>query len=92
MARVMCAEVGPGLRSSERTVAVQDVKGVKHFLRVDADFLTPVNGKHYLPIGVVDRDPAHKVALIEFPIEADSGTSRVWVPSASLDEQLGAAS
>ncbi len=43
----------------------------------------------FLPIGVVYRDKEKGVALIEFPVEADSGTHRIWVPLTSLLEPNG---
>jgi hypothetical protein len=39
----------------------------------------------------VHRDKEKGVALIEFPVEADSGAHRLWVPLASLLEANGAA-
>ena len=33
MVQVVCDEIGPGMRPSERTVAVKDISGRRHFLR-----------------------------------------------------------
>jgi hypothetical protein len=38
--------------------------------------------KKYLPVGLVYIDYKGKRGLVELPEEADSGTSRVWVPFA----------
>jgi hypothetical protein len=83
MARVIC-EVGPGLRESEKTVAVKDVFNRKHHLRVEEGYVTPEGGAHYLPIGVVGVDDAKGLALIELPHESDSGISRLWVRRSDL--------
>lgn len=83
MAEVIC-EVSPGLRDSERTVAVRDVRGPRHFLRVEATFLTRAGSDWYLPIGVVGVDEAKQLAWIELPHEADSGANRLWVRLAEL--------
>jgi hypothetical protein len=83
MAQVIC-EVSPGLRESERTVAVRDIRGPRHFLRVEAGYLTSVGTDWYLPIGVVGVDEAKQLALIELPHEADSGANRLWVRLSEL--------
>jgi hypothetical protein len=83
MAQVVC-EVSPGLRESERTVAVRDVHGRRHFLRVEEGYLAEDGGRNYLPIGVVGVDGAKQLALIELPHESDSGTNRLWVRFSEL--------
>lgn len=80
MALIVCAEVSPGLRDSERTVAVKDVKGRSQYLRVDKDFLTPAKeGKFYITVGIARVDPRSNTVVIELPHEADSGANRLWV-------------
>jgi len=44
MAEVRC-EISNGLRASEATVAVADVHNRRQFLRVERDFLTPVDNQ-----------------------------------------------
>jgi hypothetical protein len=87
MALVVCDEIGPGMRPSERTVAVKDVYGRREFLRADADFLTPgTGGRHYITVGLVHVDPKSQAVLIELPHEAYSGANRLWVrPQDLLD-------
>jgi hypothetical protein len=77
MAQIIC-EVGPGLRDTERTVAVRDVYNRKHFLRVELGFLSREGDRWYLPIGVVGIDESKGLALIELPHESDSGSNRLW--------------
>jgi hypothetical protein len=83
MARVIC-EVSSGPRESERTAIVKDVLNRKHHLRVEEGFITAEGGRHYLPIGIVGRDEARGLALIELPHESDSGISRLWVRQSDL--------
>ena len=88
MASVLC-EVRPGLGYVSVSVAVRDVHNVQTFLEIQTNFVTHRQGQSYLPIGVVYRDKEKGVALIEFPVEADSGAHRIWVPLASLLESNG---
>lgn len=90
MAQVLC-EVSAGLRDSERTVAVRDVRGRKQFLRVEEGLLAAINSHWYLPVGVVGIDAAKQLALIELPHEADSGVNRLWVRLTDLRELSGVA-
>ncbi len=57
---------------------VQDADGNRHFLRIGRVVNKTI--KTYLPIGIVRVDQPKRVALIELPAEADSGTRRLWVP------------
>ena len=89
MAQVVCDEVGPGMRPSERTVAVKDIYGRRQFLRADADFLTAgKGGKYYITVGLVHVDPKSKAVLIELPHEAYSGANRIWVRAEDLLEPV----
>ncbi|MCI0463642.1 MAG: hypothetical protein L0Z62_42450 [Gemmataceae bacterium] len=83
MAMVLC-EVRPGAGKVAVSVNVRDITNERTFLSIDRDFVVRKEGQTYLPIGVVYRDREKGVALIELPVEADSGTHRLWVPLASL--------
>jgi hypothetical protein len=85
MAMVLC-EVRPGPGKVAVSVAVRDIYNVRTFLSIQHDFVTQRQGQTYLPIGVVYKDKEKGVALIEFPVEADSGAHRLWVPLSSLME------
>jgi hypothetical protein len=76
---VVC-EVFPGLRSSERTVAVANVHGRREFLRIEGNYLRQEEGRTYLPIGFIYEHPESNSVLIELPLEADSGAQRMFVP------------
>lgn len=83
MAMVIC-EVRPGVGAVAVSVAVRDINNVRTFLEIQRDFVTQRQGQNYLPIGVVGIDRDKGAALIEFPVEADSGAHRIWVPLSSL--------
>jgi hypothetical protein len=89
MAMVLC-EVRPGPGTVADSVGVTDMFGVRTFLEIQRDFVAHRDGKTYLPIGVVGIDRDKGFALIEFPVEADSGAHRVWVPLSSLVGSYGA--
>ncbi len=75
---VQC-EVQPGLRASERTVAVANIHGRKEFLRIDASYLRQERGRVYLPVGLIYEHPPTNSVLVELPLEADSGARRIFV-------------
>ena len=85
MTMVKC-EVRPGAGTVAVSVNVRDINNVRTFLEIQHDFVTKRQGQTYLPIGVVYKDRDKGVALIEFPVEADSGAHRIWVPLSSLLE------
>jgi hypothetical protein len=79
MAGVLCEKVGPGMRPSERAVAVRDVSGGREVILVEHDFLTVVGDKTYLPVGVCFIENERRLVLVEFPHEPITGGNRVWV-------------
>ena len=83
MVFVQC-ETHPGVGKVDASVAVRDTRNVRTFLQVDRDFVTECKGQPYLPVGLVYKDREKGVVLIEFPVEADSGAHRLWIPLASL--------
>jgi len=88
MALVLCeVKRGPGTVSD--SVGVRDTTNQPTFLEIQRDFVAHRHGRTWLPIGVVYRDKEKGVALIEFPVEADSGAHRIWVPLTSLLEPNG---
>lgn len=80
ISEVECDVVVPDGILGSQVVQVLDDKGHGHMLRVSKSGLNDNGGKKYLPVGLVQVDQKGKRALIELPQEADSGTSRVWVP------------
>lgn len=88
MAQLRCESVSEGLRASEALAVFRDYRGRRHFLRVERDFLSPLDGQFYLPIGVVGVDPRTRLILIELPHEAETGANRLWVEEEQLDKPL----
>jgi hypothetical protein len=78
MSQIVC-QVSDGLRASEVTVRIQDVDGKAEFLPVDKEFLSKEGNRWYLPVGLLHVDERKEAALVELPLEADSGANRVWV-------------
>jgi hypothetical protein len=37
------------------------------------------NGAYLLPVRLIGRDRRYNTALVQLPVEADSGANRVWV-------------
>jgi hypothetical protein len=92
MPAILCEEVAPGMRESERCVSIRDIHGNREWLLVEQGFLAERQKKTYLPVGVVAIDCDNQVVLVEFPHEAATGGNRVWVRAADLIEGNGAAS
>ncbi len=86
MIQLRCEQVSQGLRDSERTVAVRDVHGRRHYLRVEHEFLTQQGDTCWLPVGKVQQDRERGLTLIELPQEAETGANRLWVHTADLLE------
>ena len=78
--------VADGILDSQ-VIRVLDAEGGVHMLRVAKGGLNAQGTKQYLPVGLVRVDQKAKRALIELPQEADSGTSRLWVPFGKFRRQ-----
>jgi hypothetical protein len=89
MPAVLCEQVAPGMRESERCVSVRDIRGRREWVLVEQDFLAVRDDKTWLPVGVIQIDREHNLALVEFPHEAATGGNRIWVRSADLIEANG---
>jgi hypothetical protein len=77
MAQVLC-EISEGLRPAEATVKLVDYYGRTYFLPADREWLTKIGDRYYMPVILIHIDEAHKAALVELPIETDSGAHRLW--------------
>jgi hypothetical protein len=89
MPAVLCDQVAPGMRESERCVSVRDVCGRREWLLVEKDFLAVRKEETFLPIAVVQMDRERDLVLVEFPHEAATGGNRVWVRPSDLIEANG---
>lgn len=83
MAMLIC-EVSEGARQAEATVMVKDSQNHREFLPVDRELIVDEGDKHYLPVTIIYVDDAKKLALVGLPLEADSGTHRIWVKLSQL--------
>jgi hypothetical protein len=88
MAKIICSNVTEGLRPSEVVASFVDYYGRTHFIRVESDFLSELNGHQLLPVGIVHVDPKSKAILVELPHEAETGANRLWVKPEQLDEPV----
>ena len=61
-------------------IHVPDAMDNKQYLRVARSDVHKVDGKTYLGVGLVELDRKGRRALVELPMEADSGARRIWVP------------
>jgi hypothetical protein len=89
MAAILCEQVGPGMRASERCVSVRDVRGRREWLLVEQDFLAVRENKTYVPVGVIQIDQEQDLVLVEFPHEAATGGNRVWVRAEDMIDGNG---
>jgi hypothetical protein len=80
--QIECVVTVPDGMANTQVIYVQDEEKNKHFLRVAKGSLTKENSKEYLRVGIINVDQMRERALVELPIEADSGYRRIWV---SLD-------
>ena len=85
---VECSATSSSLHETE-VVGVPDETGNHQFLRVGKGFLTRETGRTYLPILVIEVDPARHRVLVQLPYEADSGASRIWVAVGSFRREGG---
>jgi hypothetical protein len=89
MMLVLCEVYDPKPGTVAVSVAVRDTTNQQTFLEMDRTMVIQRRGRPFLPVGVVYRDKEKGIALIEFPVQADSGAHRIWVPLDSLLESNG---
>lgn len=85
MALIRC-EVTEGPRPGFKAIGVASIEGHSEYLAIEERFLVRRGDDYLLPIRVVGRDRHHGTALIQLPVEADSGANRVWVRIDALTE------
>lgn len=78
MALIPC-EVTEGPRPGFKAVGVDSIEGHAEYLTMEERFLVRRGGDYWLPVRLIGRDRRHHTALIQLPVEADSGANRVWV-------------
>lgn len=83
MALVRC-ETSDGPRPGFTVIGIPSIAGHPEFLTIEDRFLVRQNGNYLLPVAVVGKDQRYGTALIQLPLEADSGANRVWVKADAL--------
>jgi hypothetical protein len=81
---LLVCDLAEGARQAEATAIVKDYQGRREFLPLDRGLITQENGKSWISVFVIHVDEATKTALVGLPIEADSGTHRIWVKTSQL--------
>ncbi len=85
MALMRC-EIAEGPRAGFKTIAVPSIEGHKEYLAIEERFLVRRGEELLLPVRLIGRDRRYDTALIQLPLEADSGANRVWVRGDLLSE------
>mgnify|MGYP000092791580 CR=1 FL=1 len=72
-------DVLDGPRQGFKAIGIASIEGFTEYLTIEDRFLVDQDGEFFLPVRLVGKDNQHKTALIQLPVEADSGANRVWV-------------
>jgi hypothetical protein len=83
MARIYC-KVSEGLRQAEASVTVTEYDGTPQHFPLDRGLISKVGGQDTVPVRLIQYDQSGALALVSLPVEADSGTQRIWVESKTL--------
>jgi hypothetical protein len=86
MPKLSC-KVSEGLRQAEATVTVSEYDGTVQHFPLDRGLISTARGKPTIPVGVVHyatNGQDDGLALVSLPVEADSGTQRIWVRLSDL--------
>jgi hypothetical protein len=78
MAKLYCT-VSEGLRSAEASITVTEYDGSPQHFPLDRGMITRAEGRDTIPVRILQRDERGELALVSLPVEADSGTQRIWV-------------
>ena len=79
-------EVTDGPRGGYKSVGVPSIEGFMEYLSIEERFLVREGDQYLLPVRRVGKDRTHNTALVQLPVEADSGANRVWVRNSLLVE------
>jgi hypothetical protein len=72
-------EVTEGPRPGFKAIGVDSIEGHTEYLTIEERFLVRRGGNYLLPVRLIGRDRRYNTALVQLPVEADSGANRVWV-------------
>lgn len=81
-------EITDGPRPGFKSVGVPSIEGHAEYFSIEERFLSNRGGELMLPVIVIGRDRRYDTALVQLPVEADSGANRVWVHGNQLVPQL----
>jgi len=82
----MHCDISEGPRPGYKAVGVPSVEGHTEYLTIEERFLVRRGDTYLLPVRLIGRDPRYKTALVQLPVEADSGANRVWVSGAAVTD------
>ena len=85
MALIPC-EVMEGPRPAFKAVGVDSIEGHTEYLTIEERFLVRRGEAYLLPVRLIGRDRRYHTALIQLPVETDSGANRVWVRGETVGE------
>lgn len=86
MPKIYC-NVSDGLRKAEATVTVAEYDGTLQHFPLDRGLITKSGTRFAIPVGVIQysgNSEHDQLALVSLPVEADSGTQRIWVKLSDL--------
>jgi hypothetical protein len=75
----VACEVSEGPRAGFKVVGVASIEGHTEYLTLEERFLARRDDAYVLPVWLIGRDRRYNTALVQLPVEADSGANRVWV-------------
>jgi hypothetical protein len=91
MPKLYC-KVSEGLRKTEATVTISEYDGTVQHFPLDRGLIATTGGRPTIPVGVVHyarNGQDEGLALVSLPVEADSGTQRIWVRISDLIAEKG---
>jgi hypothetical protein len=83
MALLNC-EAMEGPRDGYKTIGVASIEGHTEFFAIEVRFLVRRGNDWLLPVQLIGRDRRYDTALVQLPVEADSGANRVWIKADAL--------
>ena len=84
MAQLRC-QVADGLRPAEASITVRDHSGKSEHFPLDRGMVTDEDGATSIPVFLIQYSDDRDYALVGLPVEADSGSHRIWVKAADLE-------
>lgn len=88
LSEVRCDVFTGGILPGGVTARVEGLDGRNQFVQVTRGMINRELDQSYLPIGIVEVDRRGRRALIELPVEADSGANRMWIGFDALRREV----